>query len=91
MQNAKKLSVKSLIEEMDHLNIKGPRGIIKFDKDTNRTTFNHYIYELNLDSLNNISFRKIETLVNDGHFIKALSSITKPDHQSGWHNAYLCH
>lgn len=91
MLNAKNLSVKSLIEEMDHLNIKGPRGIIKFDKDTNRTAFDHYIYELNLDSLNNISFRKIETLVNDGHFIKALSSITKPDHQSGWHNAYLCH
>jgi len=85
------LSIDFLIEEMNKLNITGPRGNIRFDKDTNRTIFNHYIYELNIDSLNTISFKKIETLINDGHFIKASTSFTKPDKIGGWHNAYLCH
>ncbi|KOP38192.1 hypothetical protein DBB36_18660 [Flavobacterium sp. WLB] len=89
--NAKDFSLNSLIEEINKLNIVGPRGAIHFDKETNRTIFNHYIYELNLDSLNNISFRKIETLINDGNFIKAFTSFTKPDQQGGWQNAYLCH
>jgi ABC-type branched-subunit amino acid transport system substrate-binding protein len=85
------LSINSLIEEMDKLNITGPRGNIEFDKDTNRTMFNHYMYKLNLDSNNNISFNKIKTFVNDGHFIKAFTSSTKPEKASGWQNAYLCH
>jgi hypothetical protein len=76
---------------MDKLNITGPRGNIEFDKDTNRTMFNHYMYKLNLDSNNNISFNKIKTFVNDGHFIKAFTSSTKPEKASGWQNAYLCH
>lgn len=89
--NARNLKTSSLIEEMHRLNIEGPRGTIRFDKDTNRTLFNHYIYQLNLDPLNNISFRKIETLINDGDFIKAFASQTKPDYVGGWDNAYLCH
>ncbi|WP_343707002.1 ABC transporter substrate-binding protein [Flavobacterium sp.] len=89
--NARNLKTSSLIEEIHRLNIEGPRGTIRFDKDTNRTRFNHYIYQLNLDPLNNISFRKIETLINDGDFIKAFASQTKPDYVGGWDNAYLCH
>jgi branched-chain amino acid transport system substrate-binding protein len=85
------LNINSLIEEMSKLNIAGPRGNIEFDKDTNRTLFNHHVYKLNLDSSNNISFNKIETFVNDGHFIKAFTLSTKPDQMGGWHNAYLCH
>jgi branched-chain amino acid transport system substrate-binding protein len=80
-----------LIDQIGKLNIAGPRGNIEFDKDTNRTLFNHYIYKLNLDSTNNISFNKIETFVNDGHFIKTSNSFTKPDNVGGWQNAYLCH
>ncbi|URM35966.1 ABC transporter substrate-binding protein [Flavobacterium anhuiense] len=89
--NAKSLKTSSLIEEIYKLDIEGPRGNIKFDKDNNRTLFNHYIYQLNLDSFNNISFKKIETLTNDGNFIKAFTSLPKPDHIGGWDNAYLCH
>ncbi|MFC0779673.1 ABC transporter substrate-binding protein [Flavobacterium sp. HJSW_4] len=89
--NANNLKTSSLIDEMHKLDIEGPRGTIRFDENTNRTKFNHYIYQLNLDSFNNISFRKIETLVNDGDFIKAFASLPKPDHIGGWDNAYLCH
>ncbi|WP_132987456.1 ABC transporter substrate-binding protein [Flavobacterium zhairuonense] len=91
LENTTSLNINSLIEATAQLNIAGPRGTIHFDKETNRTIFNHHIYELNLDSLNNISFRKIETLINDGHFIKAFTSTTRPDNLSGWQNAYLCH
>ncbi|WP_264551945.1 ABC transporter substrate-binding protein [Flavobacterium sp. N2038] len=80
-----------LIDEINKLNIAGPRGIIQFDKDTNRTIFNHYIYELNLDSSSTISFKKIETLVNEGSFIKAITSYKEPVQLTGWQNAYLCH
>lgn len=89
--NADSLKTSSLIEEMYKLDIDGPRGNIRFDTTTNRTLFNHYIYQLNLDSFNTISFRKIETLLNDGGFIKAFASLTKPHHIGGWDNAYLCH
>mgnify|MGYP001116155875 FL=1 len=89
--NADSLKTSSLIEEMYKLDIDGPRGNIRFDSTTNRTLFNHYIYQLNLDSFNTISFRKIETLLNDGGFIKAFASLTKPHHIGGWDNAYLCH
>jgi len=89
--NADSLKTSFLIEEMNKLDIEGPRGNIRFDKNTNRTIFNHYIYQLNLDSLNNISFKKIETLINNGDFVKAFASMTKPDHLGGWDNAYLCH
>lgn len=91
LSNADNLSFNSLIDKISQLNITGPRGVIKFDNDTNRTIFDHHIYKLKLDSLNNISFKKIETLTNDGHFIKAFSSSTKPEKLGGWQNAYLCH
>ena len=85
------INVNFLIEEIEKLNITGPRGTIRFDQDTNRTLFDYHIYELNLDSVKNIGFKKIETLPNDGHFIKAFTSLTKPDQLGGWQNAYLCH
>ncbi|MEN2401100.1 ABC transporter substrate-binding protein [Flavobacterium sp. MC2016-06] len=80
-----------LINEINKLNITGPRGTIQFDADTNRTIFDHYIYKLNIDSLSNLSFIKIETLANDGHFIKAITSYNEPVKFGGWQNAYLCH
>jgi hypothetical protein len=83
--------INALINEINKLNISGPRGKIQFDKDTNRTIFDHYIYKLNLDSSSNISFSKIETLANDGHFIKAITSYNKTVRLGGWQNAYLCH
>lgn len=90
--NTNDLSLNSLIAEIHKLNIAGPRGIIRFDKDTNRTIFNHHIYKLNLESTTNeVSFKKIETFINDGHFIKVFTSFTKPEQLGGWHNAYLCH
>ncbi|UWY27330.1 ABC transporter substrate-binding protein [Flavobacterium sp. TR2] len=89
--NAANLKTSSLIEAIHKLNIDGPRGTIRFDEDTNRTVFDHYIYQLNLDSFNTISFKKIETLINDGDFIKAFASLSKPEHLGGWDNAYLCH
>lgn len=85
------VKINVLIDEINKLNITGPRGTIQFDKDTNRTIFDHYIYQLNLDSESNISFRKIETLANDGHFIKAITLYNEPVKLSGWQNAYLCH
>lgn len=89
--DAANLKTSSLIESIHRLNIDGPRGAIRFDEGTNRTLFNHYIYQLHLDSFNTISFKKIETLINDGDFIKAFASLTKPEHLGGWDNAYLCH
>jgi branched-chain amino acid transport system substrate-binding protein len=87
----KKLSISSLINQIDTLNIAGPRGNIEFDKATNRTLFNHYMYKLDFDSSNDIRFNKIETFVNDGHFTKSFNSSTKTDTVGGWHNSYLCH
>ncbi|MFB3387664.1 ABC transporter substrate-binding protein [Flavobacterium sp. LAR06] len=83
--------ISSLIEEIDKLNISGPRGNIEFDKGTNRTMFDHHMYKLNFDSNDDISFNKIKTFVNDGHFIKAFTSSNKPEKAGGWQNAYLCH
>ena len=85
------LSITSLIDQIGTLNITGPRGNIEFDKATNRTLFNHYIYKLDIDSSNDIRFNKIETFLNDGHFTKAFNSSTKTDTVGGWHNSYLCH
>lgn len=83
--------ISSMIEAMGKLNIAGPRGNIEFDKNTNRTQFNYYMYELNFDSNNDISFNKIETFINDGHFTKTFTSSIKPNEIGGWQNAYLCH
>uniref|UniRef100_UPI003CE8B641 ABC transporter substrate-binding protein n=1 Tax=Flavobacterium sp. 2 TaxID=308053 RepID=UPI003CE8B641 len=91
LHKASNFTKNSLIDAITELNIAGPRGTIRFDKETNRTIFNHHIYEINLDSPDTISFRKIETLINDGHFIKAFTSTTKPEKLGGWQNAYLCH
>lgn len=82
--------ISSLIEEIGKLNIAGPRGNIEFDKNTNRTIFNYHMYELNIDSNNYISFNKIETFINDGHFTKTFT-LSKPEQIGGWQNAYLCH
>ncbi|MEN2416337.1 ABC transporter substrate-binding protein [Flavobacterium mesophilum] len=81
----------NLIDHINKINIEGPRGTIQFDQDTNRTIYNNHIYKLNLDTLSNISFEKIETLVNVGSFIKAITSHKEPVQVTGWQNAYLCH
>ncbi|MEL1255956.1 ABC transporter substrate-binding protein [Flavobacterium sp. DGU38] len=80
-----------LIEKLNKLNIAGPRGTIQFEKDINRTIFNHHIYKLNTDPLSNARFDKMETLVNDGQFIKAVTLYKQPAKFGGWQNAYLCH
>ncbi|MEZ0130267.1 ABC transporter substrate-binding protein [Flavobacterium sp. LBUM151] len=89
--NTKDNKTSFLIEEMGKLNITGPRGNIEFDKNTNRTIFNYYMYELNIDSNNNISFNKMETFINDAHFSKTFTLSNKPEQVGGWQNAYLCH
>lgn len=91
LQNLNKnFSVKNMIKVMDALQISGPRGLIAFDNETNRTIFNHHIYKLNPYN-NEIKFKKVNTLENNGHFIKAITSQDVPPKVGGWQNAYLCH
>lgn len=85
------MTIRSLTEAMDTLQISGPRGVIKFDNETNRTLFNHHIYKLIPNNENEIKFKRINTLENNGHFIKAVTSQDVPPKIGGWQNAYLCH
>ena len=62
-----------------------------FDVHRRGTIFNHYIYKPIAYDENNLSFEKVETLSNTGHFIKKILSMPTPDKMGGWHNAYLCH
>lgn len=71
--------------------IEGPRGTITFDNETNRTFFNHYIFKTIAYDENNFSFQQVETLKNDGGFLKRVLQMPVPPKLGGWHNAYLCH
>ncbi len=84
-------SYQSLLEKMEMLTAEGPRGTIFFEKNTNRTVFNHYIYKIVTNDENNFSYQKMETLKNDGHFIQNILFTKPPEKLGGWHNAYLCH
>lgn len=84
-------TINALTEAMHILQISGPRGTIEFDNETNRTIFNHHIYKLIPNNENEIKFKKINTLENNGHFIKAIASQDAPPKIGGWQNAYLCH
>ncbi|MBW2962682.1 ABC transporter substrate-binding protein [Mesonia aestuariivivens] len=91
LQNEKTTSYEDVVNEINNVEISGPRGVLKFDESCNRTIFNHYIYKLVAYDENNLSFKKVETLNNTGHFIKKILSTPTPDKMGGWHNAYLCH
>lgn len=84
-------TIADMLKAADALSIAGPRGIIQFDPENNRTSFDHYIYSLGLDDQNNISFTKKDTLNNNGDFIRLTATTTSSDQTGGWHNAYLCH
>ncbi|SNR17117.1 ABC transporter substrate-binding protein [Tenacibaculum jejuense] len=70
------------------INLKGPRGLLKFNRDTSRTDFDHYLWNLNYENDNyKISLEKKlnQDKKSDNHFFAMLPKV------SGWSNAYLCH
>jgi branched-chain amino acid transport system substrate-binding protein len=77
--------------EIENLSINGPRGVIQFDKETNRSFFDHHIYKMNLNADGNIIPEIIESFSNNGSFIKSVIKNQKNATPNGWHNAYLCH
>lgn len=83
-------NINSVIKIVEDIKIDGPRGTIKFED--NKTLFDHYIYTLEANNNNDsLTFKKIETLSNNGDFIKRNEAIQIPERLGGWHNAYLCH
>lgn len=78
-------------ESIEQLILNGPRGTIQFDKETNRSYYDHHIYKMNLDADNNIIPGIIETFKNNGEYIKAAIAHERPAIHNGWDNAYLCH
>jgi branched-chain amino acid transport system substrate-binding protein len=80
-----------LIETMNSLQFVGPRGTIRFDPQTQRTIFDHYIYTTSTDEAGSYCMVKTETLVNNGNFIKKIINTPTPIKAGGWQNAYLCH
>lgn len=86
--NSNSSSYKKNIEQ---LNVSGPRGIICFNKETNRSCFDHYIYKMNVDTDGNVIAEVTETFKNDGNFIRSMIAEQKLAGTGGWYNAYLCH
>ncbi|MDQ7959803.1 MULTISPECIES: ABC transporter substrate-binding protein [Flavobacterium] len=78
-------SLEQLIDKMEEA-LEGPRGKIQFHPETNRTSFDNYIFKITDDGI------QIETVLkNDGQFIQNIMSDQRPQSMGGWHNAYLCH
>lgn len=77
-----------MLANVKNINIDGPRGYIKFDTESNRTIYNHYIYKLNKE---NRIFKIDSILENNGDFIKTITKTDMTVSSGGWHNAYLCH
>lgn len=78
-------SLEQLIEKMEEAP-EGPRGKMHFHPETNRTSFDSYIFKIKDDGI------QIETVLkNDGQFIQNIMSDQQPQSTGGWHNAYLCH
>jgi hypothetical protein len=84
-------SYDAMCSTINNCTIEGPRGTITFDNETNRTFFNHYIFKTIAYDENNFSFQQVETLKNDGGFLKRVLQMPVPPKLGGWHNAYLCH
>lgn len=78
-------SLEQLIDKIEEA-LEGPRGKIQFHPETNRTSFDNYIFKITDDGI------QIETVLkNDGQFIQNIMSDQRPQSMGGWHNAYLCH
>jgi branched-chain amino acid transport system substrate-binding protein len=84
-------SIIDLIETANNLQIAGPRGMIQFDLQTNRTTFNHYIYKVDFDTKQLYTIKKETTLQNKEGFIGQIMNQELPMQAGGWQNAYGCH
>lgn len=77
-----------MLANIKTIHIDGPRGSIKFDSESNRTIYSHYIYKLNKE---NRTFDIDSILENNGDFIKTITKTDMTVNSGGWHNAYLCH
>lgn len=84
-------SQESLAAAIDNISLLGPRGEIRFDPETNRTIYNHYIYRLSMAPGEEKTLEQTDVLENDGQFIKDITQKDFPEQMGGWHNAYLCH
>lgn len=91
LEEVKNKTILSYKSELKNLSIKGPRGTIQFDKETNRSFFDHHIYKTNLTADGTIIPKIIKTFNNNGNFIKSVIKKQKTANPNGWHNAYLCH
>jgi ABC-type branched-subunit amino acid transport system substrate-binding protein len=80
-----------ICEAISTCKLNGPRGAMSIDAETNRTFFNHYIFKTIAYDENNFSFEEVETLENEGEFLKRVLKQPAPIKLGGWHNAYLCH
>lgn len=81
-------SFENMIQNIKCKNIEGPRGVIKFDVETNRTNYNHNIYKVQKE---NSKFKIFSIIENNGEFIKEILKTDLTDNSGGWQNAYLCH
>lgn len=78
--------LETLIERMKEQAPEGPRGKMEFHSDTNRTSFDSYIFKITDDETH------IEAVLkNNGEFIQKIMQQDQPLTVGGWHNAYLCH
>lgn len=91
LETAGTSDTRALLQHIHTLEVEGPRGTIRFDADTNRTKFDHYIYKLERNSDNQVFFDRVATLPNEGHFIDEVTQQEMPPKIGGWQNAYLCH
>jgi branched-chain amino acid transport system substrate-binding protein len=79
------LLVKQELEGADAL--EGPRGKMTVDPETNRTSYNHYIWSLKADGNNYV--KTLETELLEGS--NDLEQLTIEEDPISWFNAYLCH
>ncbi|WP_347069454.1 ABC transporter substrate-binding protein [Flavobacterium sp. WV_118_3] len=91
LETVDQTDTRTLLQYINTIQVEGPRGMIQFHPETNRTKFDHYIYKLERHSDDQVFFDRVETLVNEGHFIEEVTQQEMPPKIGGWQNAYLCH
>ncbi len=68
----------------------GPRGVMRFDSETNRTNCTHYLWGLKAKE-NTYIYNLEQPLELDAYIIPKIEMEDVNSGIGGWHNAYLCH
>lgn len=74
------------------LEIESPRGMLSYNKETHRTHFDHYEWELSYSEEDKKYYKKYKKLKTDNNLEFILNAIKTSDTSvtGGWFNAYLC-